>query len=307
LNPNSQLARAIDSLHGLSCGDAFGERFFLHPDVAQSLIAKRAVPSKPWRYTDDTAMAMAIVEVLEEFGEIHPERLAENFGRRFVADPHRGYGHAMHSLLPELAENSTHWKRLAPQLFKGKGSFGNGAAMRVAPIGAYFADDFDTLVKEAELSALITHSHPEGVAGAIAVALATGLACANKRSPIAAQQFLEKIYQRTPASEVRLGIERARDLSDETTVEKAVSILGNGADVSAQDTVPFCLWVAAHHPHSYEDALWTTVSGLGDRDTTCAIVGGIVAMSAGVESIPKIWLESREPLPLWFLAPNAES
>jgi ADP-ribosylglycohydrolase len=68
--------------------------------------------------------------------------------------------------------------------------------------------------------------------------------------------------------------------------------------------VPFCLWAAAHHRGSYEEALWTTVSGLGDRDTTCAIVGGIVAMSAGVESIPKIWLESREPLPAWFLYPR---
>jgi ADP-ribosylglycohydrolase len=88
-----------------------------------------------------------------------------------------------------------------------------------------------------------------------------------------------------------LGIGKARDLADDATAEKAVSILGNGADVSAQDTVPFCLWAAAHHRGSYEEALWTTVSGLGDRDTTCAIVGGIVAMSAGVESIPKIWLE----------------
>jgi len=87
----------------LSCGDAFGERFFVHPEVARSLIAQRALPSRPWRYTDDTAMAVAITEVLEEFGEIHPERLAENFGKRFLADPHRGYGHAMHSLLPELA------------------------------------------------------------------------------------------------------------------------------------------------------------------------------------------------------------
>ena len=57
-NPNERLTRAIHSLQGLSCGDAFGERFFVHPDVAHSLIAHRAVPSGPWRYTDDTAMAI---------------------------------------------------------------------------------------------------------------------------------------------------------------------------------------------------------------------------------------------------------
>src|SRR6516225_8823091 len=101
-NVSERLSRAIHSLQGLSCGDAFGERFFVHPDVATSLITHRALPSRPWRYTHDTAMAIAITEILEEFGEIHPERLAENFGKHFIADPHRGYGPAMHSLLPEL-------------------------------------------------------------------------------------------------------------------------------------------------------------------------------------------------------------
>ncbi len=305
--PGERLTRAIHSLHGLSCGDAFGERFFVHPEVAQNLIAQRAAPSPPWRYTDDAAMAISILEILEEFGEIHAEQLAENFGRRFLADPHRGYGPAMHSLLPELAENPRHWKQLAPQLFNGKGSFGNGAAMRVAPLGAFFADDLETLVKQAELSALITHTHSEGIAGAIAVALAAGLAWKSKSSPINARQFLEEISRRTPASEVREGIMQARDFADDTPVEKAVAILGNGARVSAQDTVPFCLWMAAHHLGDYENALWATVSGLGDRDTTCAIVGGIVTMSAGVESIPQAWLESRESLPLWFLDSTSEN
>jgi ADP-ribosylglycohydrolase len=303
-NTTESLTRAIHSLNGLSCGDAFGERFFLHPDVAQSLIAQRAVPSKPWHYTDDTAMAISIVEILEEFGEIDAERLAENFGKRFITDPHRGYGPAMHSLLPELAGNPKHWKQLAPQLFKGRGSFGNGAAMRVAPLGAYFADDLEALRKQAELSALITHTHPEGIAGAIAVALAAALAWKSQNSALSAQQFLEEIYLRTPESEVRLGISKARDFPGDAAIEKAISILGNGAEVSAQDTVPICLWVAAHHLGNYQDALWTTVAGLGDRDTTCAIVGGIVAMSAGTDCIPPAWIESREPIPAWFLYPE---
>jgi ADP-ribosylglycohydrolase len=47
--------------------------------------------------------------------------------------------------------------------------------------------------------------------------------------------------------------------------------------------------------------MWQTLSALGDRDTTCAIVGGIVAMFAGLKSIPPIWLEKREPIPTWIL------
>jgi ADP-ribosylglycohydrolase len=70
--------------------------------------------------------------------------------------------------------------------------------------------------------------------------------------------------------------------------------LGTGNEVSAQDTVPFCLWSAAYHLENFEDALWWTARGLGDCDTTCAIVGGIVALSA--PEIPALWLERREPL-----------
>jgi len=178
-------------------------------------------------------------------------------------------------------------------LFKGGGSFGNGAAMRVAPLGAYFADDLAKLTEQAELSAVITHSHPEGVAGAIAVALAAALAWRHQSSPMAPCDFLQAICERTPESEVRRGLIQALALPTETTVELAVAVLGNGARVSAQDTVPFSLWAAAHHLDDYQDALWTTVSGLGDRDTTCAIVGGIVAMSAGVQSIPASWIHAR--------------
>ncbi|HEX9595880.1 MAG TPA: ADP-ribosylglycohydrolase family protein, partial [Anaerolineales bacterium] len=61
------------------------------------------------------------------------------------------------------------------------------------------------------------------------------------------------------------------------------------------DTVPFCLWSAAHNLDNYEEALWQTVAGLGDRDTTCAIVGGIVALSSG--NVPLAWVRRREALP----------
>jgi ADP-ribosylglycohydrolase len=74
--------------------------------------------------------------------------------------------------------------------------------------------------------------------------------------------------------------------------------VGSGSDCTCQDTVPFCVWIAAHHLHDYEAALWETVLGLGDIDTTCAIVGGIVALSA--PAIPEAWSAAREPLPAAF-------
>jgi ADP-ribosylglycohydrolase len=102
-----------------------------------------------------------------------------------------------------------------------------------------------------------------------------------------------------PESEVRVGIETARDLPPNTTVYRAARTLGNGSQVTCQDTVPFVLWCAGEALGSYEDALWLTAGGGGDRDTTCAMVGGIVVMYTGVEAIPAEWLARREPLPLW--------
>jgi ADP-ribosylglycohydrolase len=57
------------------------------------------------------------------------------------------------------------------------------------------------------------------------------------------------------------------------------------------------MWSAAQHLDNYEEALWLTVSGLGDRDTICAIVGEIVSFHTGVEGIPAAWRRAREPLP----------
>jgi len=296
-----RLARAYESLEGLCCGDAFGERFFVGEEMALSLINGKAIPAPPWKFTDDTMMAISIVSTLEEHGEIDQDHLAMSFARNY--DSTRGYGPAMHGLLASIRQRRGHWREEAQALFEGQGSFGNGSAMRVAPLGAYFADDLDMVVEQAERSAVTTHCHAEAVAGAIAVALAAALAWQHRNTPQIASvpAFLQQIHQRTPASHVRRGIQNAVDLPKGTPVHAAVSVLGNGSRVTAQDTVPFALWSAACHLNDYEEALWATVSGLGDRDTTCAIVGGVVVMDSGLRSIPKQWLDCREPIPRLML------
>ena len=169
---------------------------------------------------------------------------------------------------------------------------GNGGAMRAAPIGAYFSDDFARAASEARHSAEVTHAHPEGQAGAIAVAVAAAWVTRGGAQP---DEMFETLLNHTPDGETRAGIARAANLPAEYDVRTAVSVLGNGTQVISQDTVPFALWCAARHLGHFEEALWSTVSGLGDRDTTCAIVGGIVALGNAAQ-IPVEWLESRESL-----------
>jgi ADP-ribosylglycohydrolase len=243
-------------------------------------------------------MALSILEVLAEHNEIDQDALARSFAGRY--DPGRGYGQAMHGLLMAIRRNQS-WRTEASALFHGDGSYGNGSAMRVAPLGAYFADDPEKIVEQATLSSIVTHTHKEGITGAIAIALAAGMAWRMKDSGLAPDGFelLRHVHEHVPESHVRLGIQNAMELAADSSIQKVVSRLGNGSAVTAPDTVPFALWCAAQNLNDYQEALWTTVSGLGDRDTTCAIVGGIVAMYVGKEGIPPEWITRCERLPAW--------
>ena len=75
------LEKAKLSLDGLSVGDAFGEKFFGYPDLVLHLIEDRQLPDSPWFFTDDTVMAMGVVEVLEKYGHIDQNALARTFAR----------------------------------------------------------------------------------------------------------------------------------------------------------------------------------------------------------------------------------
>src|SRR4051812_16229347 len=168
------LRRTRLSLDGLSVGDAFGERFFGSPHEVLQRISRRELPDPTWTYTDDTEMALSIVEILKEHGRIEQDLLAACFARRMQFN--RGYAQGTYGVLCGV-KDGLDWRSLTQTSFRGKGSFGNGAAMRVAPLGAFFADrPIDVVCDQARLSAEVTHSHPEGIAGAIAVAVAAALA-----------------------------------------------------------------------------------------------------------------------------------
>ena len=283
---NTSIRNAEKSLDGLSIGDAFGELFFRRSPFQLTF---DDLPKSIWRWTDDTHMALSIVEILKTHKQIHQDELAQAFARRYLEDPHRGYAGGAHRLLASVARGEN-WRDISPKLF-GSGSYGNGAAMRAAPIGGYFFHDLTRAAEEAELSAVITHSHLEGRAGAIAVAVAAAVAA--RRPYPAGQDFLTKVIPYVPDSITKNRIELATRIPPDALIE-AMGKLGTGNEVSAQDTVPFCLWSAAHRLENFEAALWWTAKGLGDVDTTCAIVGGIVGLSAA--EIPTSWLARREPL-----------
>ncbi|WP_184847427.1 ADP-ribosylglycohydrolase family protein [Allocatelliglobosispora scoriae] len=297
LAESTRLGYAADSLTGLSVGDALGAQYFTVGPKVDDLLAG-IVPPPVWEWTDDTEMACSIAWMLADSGRVDQDELAAAFADR--CEPHRGYGVGAFVILHNIRLGMP-WREAAAGVFDGQGSMGNGAAMRVAPLGAYFPDDLLRAAREARLSAEVTHAHPEGVAGAVAVAVAASAAVAGRLAGERpkAGPFLDTVIEATPAGQVRKGLVRARTMLHLSVAEVAYE-LGNGALVLAQDTVPFTLWVAARCLADYPRAIRECVQAGGDIDTTAAIAGGVVAAYSGVDGIPAPWLASREPLPDWL-------
>ncbi|GIF75617.1 ADP-ribosylglycohydrolase family protein [Asanoa siamensis] len=291
-----------DSLDGLSVGDALGAQFFMVGRSLADLEAGRP-PEAPWEWTDDTHMAATVLAEVRDHGRIDQDRLAALFADR--CEPYRGYGAGAVVILHEIRDGVP-WRRAAAEAFGGQGSWGNGAAMRVAPLGAYHPDRPRVAATEAILSAEVTHAHPEGIAGAVLVAVAAAHAAAarldGERPPPAA--VLDRLRPYLVEGAVARGMARAVRLVGRT-VEEAAYDLGNGSRVTAQDTVPFALWTAATYLDDYPAAITACVRAGGDVDTTAAIVGGIVAAYTGIgdrpgsTGVPPAWVAAREPLPPW--------
>jgi ADP-ribosylglycohydrolase len=133
-------------------------------------------------------------------------------------------------------------------------SWGNGSAMRVSPVG-YAFDDEDTVLKEAIRTAEPSHNHPEGIKGAMAVALAI---------------FMARMGETKKRIKDRISIEFHYDLSRTLNdIRPEYSF-----DVSCQGTVPEAI-TAFLESSDYEDAVRKAVSLGGDSDTLACIAGGI--------------------------------
>ncbi|MEZ3181880.1 ADP-ribosylglycohydrolase family protein [Streptomyces pimonensis] len=291
-----RLDRALASLRGVSVGDALGSQFFVPANYP--LLKRRELPPGPWQWTDDTEMACSVVSVLAAHHRIDQDALALSFATHHDFD--RGYGPAVDRLL-RLVRQGGDWRELAAALFDGQGSWGNGAAMRIAPLGAWYADDPEQATHQAEISAYPTHQHREAVVGSMAVAAAAALVAA-PGGPPGPEALLDGVIALVPArSAVGAGLRRARDMLDYGDAATVAAVLGCGRRTTAHDTVPFALWSAARALGDYERAFWTTAQVGGDVDTTCAIVGGVVA--AGEAGTPPAeWADRVEPLPDWMRA-----
>ena len=181
------------------------------------------------------------------------------------------------------------------------GSCGNGSAMRVAPLGAYF-DTIKKVIEMATLQSEVTHCHPEAIAGSIAISILAKqianikLELDDLRTP---EYFYHKLLKWIPRGQVWDGVEKASKLPLNTPLPKLIEILGNGTHVTCQDTVPICVFLTIRAlmqykvEEMYEKVIIETCKCFGDVDTNCAIVGGMIGI---ISPPPKKWVRYCQPM-----------
>jgi poly(ADP-ribose) glycohydrolase ARH3 len=238
-------------------------------------------------YTDDTQMTIGIVETLVQCGRIDCDVLAG----RFVANyhPDRGYGQGARALINDIATGAD-WRVAAAAMFGGQGSLGNGAAMRVAPVGVYFAADIDKVLEQAGCSAEVTHQHPIGVDSARLIAAAAALAARGAGDKFSRANFLQQLRAIAQTEEFQWQIDLALQL------EPFQSLQSFGNSLEAHRSVMTSIVCFADSPDDYAQAISRAIGRGDDVDTLAAMTGGLVGARLGLDGVPRrLWecLEDR--------------
>ena len=281
-------------LVGTAIGDALGARREGRGMSRSKDIAFLAEELEQLSYTDDTHMTIGVAESLVENKGFDGEHMAQTFIKNYEAEPWRGYGPGP-PIIFGMIKSGEAWDSAASRLYRG-GSFGNGSAMRVAPIGLLYSRNPQKLREIAYQSSSITHSHELGKEGAALQACAVALALNTPSDEdIDKETFLAGLQNFIQNQLYKEKVARIRDLLDEQDKAKVVAMLGNG--IEAPRSVPTAIYCFLRQPQSYKDTVIYAISLGGDTDTIAAMAGAICGAYLGIEAIPPEWrakLENRE-------------
>jgi poly(ADP-ribose) glycohydrolase ARH3 len=277
-------------LLGTFAADAIGARWEGSPAVGRDEARERldASTAQPLRYTDDTQLTLALAEHLCTHPEVDPAGLAATFDEHF--EPWRGYARGMHGIVAAWREGVD--PQAAARSVFPDGSYGNGAAMRVAPVGAVHAHDPQMVAQAATRQALLTHAHPEGVdaavlqARAVAVAAATGTFGPAELRTAAQTCTTDELRRHTG-----IAVAQADQWAATGDPREVAAAIGTG--VRASHSVAAALWVAAVAT-DFTDAVLLGLALGGDVDTIAAMACAVVGAAVGSAAIPAAWIDGLE-------------
>lgn len=266
-------------LLGLAVGDALGGCFegqtadYIQRRYPSPQALMDAPPLETLHYTDDTQMAIGVAEALIENGAIREETLCCRFASNYV--PSRGYGFGTRRVLEAMSAGED-YRAVAEAYYPG-GSFGNGAAMRVAPVGLLFHGDLSQVGEQARLSALPTHLHPLAIEGARLLAL--GVALLVRAETFDRTAFFAELLTLYRLEEYRRKLEHAGRMREASEA----AALGNG--IQALESVPTALACFAFAPEDYGTAIGRAILLGGDTDTIAAMTGALSGAFLGMQAI----------------------
>lgn len=263
-----------------------------------------------YMYTDDTAMNHVLAESLLDCRGFDPVVVARRFTSEFYENKdNRGeYGPKVRTVFATLKKTGYRdvW-RPAKDQFNGTGSFGNGAAMRVAPVALFYHGDEETAIKIAQDQSKLTHAHPVGYNGAALVCLAIQLALSlDPREKLDVGRFLDTLkskmthVEHLESEEDRFYVDKLEvmrkmllDRYEDAPPERVAAVLGN--EITADRSVPAALYAFLRSVRPLKNyktsngfirALFFAIAMGGDTDTIGTMTGSIAGAYYGIFRVP---------------------
>lgn len=288
---NNIKTKYLGGMIGSALGDAIGELAFRYHRKDE--LCAQLDRLKEFRYTDDSAMSIGLAESIIKKGCLDQQDLGETFKSNFHKEPWRGYASGPPTIFSMVEQLGITYAEAAGTLFGGTGSLGNGAAMRVVPVGLFFHNSSD-LYQMARMSAVVTHAHPVGIDGAAVQADAIALAVKlDQREAFPREVFIDTLIGFAGTPEMKKKMVLVQELINaNTTPSFAAEQLGR--TVAVHESLPFALYSFLRHPKSFEDCLFCAILHGGDRDTLGAMACAISGAYVGIKAIPESWREKLE-------------
>ncbi|XP_015127905.1 ADP-ribose glycohydrolase ARH3 isoform X2 [Diachasma alloeum] len=267
--------------------------------------------------TDDSVMTRDLSQSLIDKGDLDLLDLAKKFVKSFYQEPNRGYAVGVMLVFAKLRGNKfTDLEGPAKEQFNGQGSFGNGAAMRVSPVSLFCHNNYERLVDMARRQAMLTHTHKDGVNGAILQAIAIEKTISlDPNQELDPKKFIDDLIDRmnniekdeeeflemdeaeikpykTQLIRMKNMIKKSLKNPNRLDVEEVVTNLGTS--VRAMHAVPtaiFC-FLYAQNPipgintdNPFRRAIQYAITLGGDTDTIASMAGAIAGAYYGDERI----------------------
>lgn len=288
--PNFHEDRCIGCLLSTACGDILGAGVEgqpvdtirgRHGEVRDFLDTFRGFGC----YTDDTEMTLALATSLVEKEVADSEDISLKYAEFY--EPRRGYGATAHRVMGAL-QNGADYRKTGRIEFSN-GSFGNGGAMRIAPVGlAYRHASDDVLHQAVEAALLCTHIHPEAIDGAFIQAKAIAILATPDPSGFNRRQFLETLLGLSTTFVIQRKLEILLEQPEEgVSDDEVIYTVGNG--IRTSEAVAASLWAFLRYGDNPEECLIRAVNFGGDTDTIGAMVGAQLGSLYGSEWIPNRW------------------